>query len=229
MVACIDCFLYVHRHPFKPYEKGQSDDEDDDEADMPADVNEDVDILDDDEDEGIDAEEAMNQCESEDDEGETERDDTLNTSRINNQSFDYSLPLAEEDDYLSDNGAAVEKPDSSSNHEPELGEMLDFLYELHDVVTQTRKLVDTIRSIAVIDQYIREFNDGPKNGFIIDMRVSYLRAIGGANEETVKGGNSKARRRCRVFIPIQSSIEAKRRSRLMYFHSRRGGKVPSIC
>ena len=229
MITSIDCFFYLHRHPFTPYKKGHDDEEDDDEADTPADVNEGVEILDDDEDEGVDAEEAINQCESEDDEREYESDNTLNTSRINNQSFDYSLPLAEENDYLSDNEEAVEKPHSSLDNESELGEMLDFLYELHDVVTQTRKLVDTIRSIAVIDQYIREFNDGPKNGFIIDMRVSYLRAIGGANEETVKGGNSKARRRCRVFIPIQSSIEAKRRSRLMYFHSRRGGIVPSIC
>jgi hypothetical protein len=42
--------------------------------------------------------------------------------------------------------------------EPELEELLYFSYDLHDVVSRSRKLVNTMRRISVIDQYINEFN-----------------------------------------------------------------------
>ncbi|CAF5155762.1 unnamed protein product, partial [Rotaria sp. Silwood1] len=61
-------------------------------------------------------------------------------------------------------------PIFSSSTNDENNQILKALHKTHALVVRTRKLVKLMRNVSAIDQYVRNHQDGPKNGFVIDIR-----------------------------------------------------------
>ncbi|CAF1600248.1 unnamed protein product, partial [Rotaria sp. Silwood1] len=61
-------------------------------------------------------------------------------------------------------------PNFSSSTNDENNQILKALHKTHALVVRTRKLVKLMRNVSAIDQYVRNHQDGPKNGFVIDIR-----------------------------------------------------------
>lgn len=45
------------------------------------------------------------------------------------------------------------------------------------LLVKTRKLVKIMRNVSVIDQYVRNHQGGPRTGFVVDIRVSYINFV----------------------------------------------------
>ncbi|CAF1963465.1 unnamed protein product [Rotaria magnacalcarata] len=157
------------RYPFKSHQMNRTVvDDDDDEF---------IDINDDIEDDIIDVEEALKMTEltGNDNNQLNESSDTSAASRIDIESTVLPIAVVGEDQFVSDED---ESDDSSSDLpnsiDNEKKEHFQVLQRTHILLIRTRKLVKIIRSVSVIDQYIRNHQDGPRNGFVIDIRVSYV-------------------------------------------------------
>ena len=84
----------------------------------------------------------------------------------------------EEDQFISDedesDDSSYDLPNSIDNEKRELFQVLQ---HTHMLLVKTRKLVKIMRSVSVIDQYIRNHQGGPRNGFVVDIRVSYIHFV----------------------------------------------------
>ncbi|CAF2053490.1 unnamed protein product [Rotaria magnacalcarata] len=137
-------------------------DDDDDEF---IDINDDI----------IDVEEALKVIEltGNDNNQLNESSDTSATSHIDIESAVLPIAAVGEDQFVSDedefDDSSSDLPNSIDN---EKKEHFQVLQRTHILLIRTRKLVKIIRSVSVIDQYIRNHQDGPRNGFVIEIRVS---------------------------------------------------------
>ncbi|CAF1146292.1 unnamed protein product [Rotaria magnacalcarata] len=137
-------------------------DDDDDEF---IDINDDI----------IDVEEALKVIEltGNDNNQLNESSDTSATSHIDIESAVLPIAAVGEDQFVSDedefDDSSSDLPNSIDN---EKKEHFQVLQRTHILLIRTRKLVKIIRSVSVIDQYIRNHQDGPRNGFVIDIRVN---------------------------------------------------------
>ncbi|CAF3953662.1 unnamed protein product [Rotaria magnacalcarata] len=141
-------------------------DDDDDEF---IDINDDI----------IDVEEALKVIEltGNDNNQLNESSDTSATSHIDIESAVLPIAAVGEDQFVSDedefDDSSSDLPNSIDN---EKKEHFQVLQRTHILLIRTRKLVKIIRSVSVIDQYIRNHQDGPRNGFVIDIRI-YLHKV----------------------------------------------------
>ncbi|CAF4146639.1 unnamed protein product [Rotaria magnacalcarata] len=141
-------------------------DDDDDEF---IDINDDI----------IDVEEALKVIEltGNDNNQLNESSDTSATSHIDIESAVLPIAAVGEDQFVSDedefDDSSSDLPNSIDN---EKKEHFQVLQRTHILLIRTRKLVKIIRSVSVIDQYIRNHQDGPRNGFVIEIRI-YLHKV----------------------------------------------------
>ena len=50
-------------------------------------------------------------------------------------------------------------------------EILQLLHRTHTLIISSRKLIKIMRNIGTVDHYVRHFQGGPPNGFVIDIEV----------------------------------------------------------
>ncbi|CAF3801336.1 unnamed protein product [Rotaria magnacalcarata] len=175
-------------------------DDDDDEF---IDINDDI----------IDVEEALKVIEltGNDNNQLNESSDTSATSHIDIESAVLPIAAVGEDQFVSDedefDDSSSDLPNSIDN---EKKEHFQVLQRTHILLIRTRKLVKIIRSVSVIDQYIRNHQDGPRNGFVIDIRI-YLHKVRFEFQTTT----SKTKKVVKsVFIHKFTSISSEQRSSL---------------
>ncbi|CAF4826577.1 unnamed protein product, partial [Rotaria socialis] len=79
--------------------------------------------------------------------------------------------VLDEDEFMSNdndsNDSSVDLPASIDN---EKNQLLDVLRKTHGLLLLTRKMVKIMRNVSSIDQYVRNHERGPCNGFVIDIR-----------------------------------------------------------
>ncbi|CAF4784136.1 unnamed protein product, partial [Rotaria socialis] len=149
-------------YPFKSYQKNIGLDDGDDDF---------IDIDDDVEDEIVDAEQASRSVELSDN-GQPNENNDVNVS-LNDDILSPVPPtnLLDEDEFISDdddsNDSSVDLPASNDN---EKNQLLDVLRKSHGLLLRTRKMVKIMRNVSSIDQYVRNHEHGPCNGFVIDIR-----------------------------------------------------------
>ena len=154
------------RHPFTPYQKTNADfDDDDDDF---------IDLLDGDQDESLEFEQILDVSESE---VEAQRTEEI-TSRIASSSIDLQPSIRSsaelsDDEYISADEDTRDSPvvlpvsvDAVNK------EILQLLHQTHGLLLSSRRLLKIMRNIGVIDHYVRHFQGGPPNGFVIDIEVS---------------------------------------------------------
>ncbi|CAF0917002.1 unnamed protein product [Adineta steineri] len=167
------------RYPFKPYDKNILIDDDDEEDEYIV-VDDDV------EEEVIDAEETYKQEQNNNNNNNTSSNSNINeeTSEINDlaTSFDNttvssvpSTTVPVDDEYISDddedmNNSSTELSTLNNN---ELETLFHFLCKTCKLIGQVRKLAQTMKNVTAIDQFIRNNPNGPKNGFVTDMRIRW--------------------------------------------------------
>ncbi|CAM4952705.1 unnamed protein product [Rotaria socialis] len=152
-------------YPFKSYQKNIGLDDGDDDF---------IDIDDDVEDEIVDAEQASRSVELSDN-GQPNENNDVNVS-LNDDILSPVPPtnLLDEDEFISDdddsNDSSVDLPASNDN---EKNQLLDVLRKSHGLLLRTRKMVKIMRNVSSIDQYVRNHEHGPCNGFVIDIRTRW--------------------------------------------------------
>ena len=135
-----------------------------------------VDMLDDDEEEEIvDVEQPMDSVESENTEKSIEDNSLITPSTTDMQSTLLSSTVLEDNESISDDedsqNSCTVLPSSIDN---DIKMIFQVLHQTHGVRIKSRKLIKIMRSIAIIDNYVRRHQSGPKNGFIIDTQVSSI-------------------------------------------------------
>ncbi|CAF3354532.1 unnamed protein product, partial [Rotaria socialis] len=152
-------------YPFKSYQKNIGLDDGDDDF---------IDIDDDVEDEIVDAEQASRSVELSDN-GQPNENNDVSVS-LNDDILSPVPPtnLLDEDEFISDdddsNDSSVDLPASNDN---EKNQLLDVLRKSHGLLLRTRKMVKIMRNVSSIDQYVRNHEHGPCNGFVIDIRTRW--------------------------------------------------------
>ncbi|CAF3985596.1 unnamed protein product [Rotaria sp. Silwood1] len=155
------------KYPFKPYHKNKVvEDDEDDFVDIAADV----------EDELVEAEQTPDDIKLGNNKQLNQNDNITISSDIGIPSPVLPTTDLQEDEFISDddeeesNDIPSVLPSSIDNVHKQ---MLEIQHKTHTLVIRTRKLVGIIRSIAVIDQYVRNHENGPKNGFILDVQIRW--------------------------------------------------------
>jgi len=173
----INALWFIFRYPFKPYDKNVliADDEEEEYIDIDDDVEEEV----------VDAEETYKQDQN------NNNNNNSSSSNINERTneiddltviFDNitvspvpSTNIPVDDEYISedDNDTNSSSTEPHSLNNSELETLFTFLCKTRTLIGQVRKLAQTMKNVTAIDQFIRNHPNGPINGFVTDMRVSY--------------------------------------------------------
>ena len=160
-------FLISCRYLFKPYQKIPDDDDEEEEQ---------VDILDDVDEEIVDAEQVLSQDSEVNDAVSNEDDGTTTSSNVDIALFSSLTAMEEDDEFISEDEDESQATDPSAGvrtfSSGEVKKIWNALEQTNVLMARVRKLVNIMRSIAAIDHFIRNHQDGPPNGFVIDMRVS---------------------------------------------------------
>ncbi len=156
--------FFSSRHPFKPYQKNTTIDDDDDEY---IDITEDID------DEIVDAEQISDHIAVDDSNKQSDENNMVVSSDIDIISSVLPTLTLDEDEFISED----EEPqnptlDLDASMDNENKQILEILYKTYGLLIRTRKLVKLTRNVCAIDQHVRNQQNGPNNGFINDIRVS---------------------------------------------------------
>ena len=134
------------------------------------------DVIDDVEDEVVDAEQIYAQNELNNNNGQASQTNVMGASLdVEDSSMISSISHSNEDEFISDDedssDSTIDLPASINN---ENKRMLEVLHKTHEVLAKTRKLVKITRNVSIIHHHIRNEQKSPNNGLVIDMRVSSM-------------------------------------------------------
>jgi hypothetical protein len=151
-------FTLLCRYPFKPHQnKNEHGYDFDDEEEF-------IDMLDDVEKEAIEIEQTYDNSESCDNKELNEDTELTSTSTNDIASPDLLSDSQGEDEFISDdedsnNTSSVSIQEINIGNKP----IYDILHQTNSILIQRRKLVKIMRSVGIIDQYVRNHQNGPKN------------------------------------------------------------------
>ncbi|CAF0843376.1 unnamed protein product [Rotaria sordida] len=144
-----------NRYSFKPYHKNK--------------------VVEDDEDESVEAEQIPDDIKLDNNKQLNQSDNITISSDIGIPSPVLPTTDLQEDEFISDDD------EEESNDIPSVlsssidninKQILEIQHKTHHLVIRTRKLVGIMRSV-VIDQYVRNHENSPKNGFILDVQIRW--------------------------------------------------------
>lgn len=111
------------------------------------------------------------------DEDPINKNDQLNNLSNDDTSSSTEIDQATDDSFISDDEETYRSSQATYSSQPLNNideQILQLLNEIYCLMSRCRKLIKIIRNNGLIDQFIRNHADGPKNGFVSDIRVSFV-------------------------------------------------------